>query len=356
MVGSTRRASPLRGIGAGGPGHLSAFSWAPPQDVVSAVAERRTRPVERFRGGSIRLSTPSAASDSRRSTTATSRFGQGGAELRRSRRAGRPSTPVYERSSPAGEETSDCVQRPGLLRRSRSHGRLPTIHRELRLRSRIHGGSLRGAWKSRVLQPLLPDAALRHRSNPPPALPAELRPDSRCARRRRGAGPPVSTGRPGVRRMQVSLLEFGHLQYRMESWASHGAALGLTYAFPLLDRRITEFALSLPRRMYFRDGWKRWLYRTAMDGILPDVVRWNPKKFDNAAAHQLRSVLLEPAAVYREPLLERPRQPARRRRRRSGRAGPPAATASSPDGPPSTSPSSPIGPAPWLAFTALQPA
>jgi hypothetical protein len=237
------------------------------------------------------------------------------------------------------------------------HGRLPTIHRELRLRSRIHGGSLRGAWKSRVLQPLLPDAALRHRSNPPPALPAELRPEFAGVLAGVDAlDHPFPRERPGVRRMQVSLLEFGHLQHRMESWASHGAALGLTYTFPLLDRRITEFALSLPPRMFFRDGWKRWLYRTAMDGILPDVVRWNPKKFDNAAAHQLRSVLLEPAEVYRAPLLDRRDNPlvdvgvllAEQDRQQQLR--------SSPDGPPSPSPSAPVGRGAWLAFTRLQPA
>jgi asparagine synthase (glutamine-hydrolysing) len=237
------------------------------------------------------------------------------------------------------------------------HGRLATIQRELRLRSRIQGGSLRGAWKARVLLPLLPDMALRQGPREPPRLPAELRPEfARVLAAVEPLDHAYPRERPGVRRMQVSLLEFGHLQYRMESWAAHGAALGLTYTFPLLDRRIMEFALSLPGRMFFRDGWKRWLYRTAMEGILPDVVRWNPKKFDNAAAHQLRSVLLEPAGVYREPLLERQDNPlvdvgillAEQDRQQQ--------LQSSPDGPPSPPPSLPVGRAAWLAFTRLQPA
>ena len=156
--------------------------------------------------------------------------------------------------------------------------------------------------------------------------------------------------------MQVSLLEFGHLQHRIEAWAAHGAALGLTYAFPLLDRRIVEFALSLPGRMFFRDGWKRWLYRTAMEGILPDAVPLEPDEFDNAAAHQLRSVLLEPAAVYRNrcssdrdnPLVDVGVLLAAQDRQQQ--------LSSSPDGPPSPSPSSPVGRGAWLAFTRLQPA
>ena len=237
------------------------------------------------------------------------------------------------------------------------HGRLGTIHRELRLRSRIHGGSLAGAWKSRVLTPLLPDRALlRGRGNRRRSRPSCARTSlvfspmsSRCTTPSRGSVQAFVGCRS-------SLLEFGHLQYRMESWASHGAALGLTYAFPLLDRRITEFALSLPPRMFFRDGWKRWLYRTAMAGILPEVVRWNPKKFDNAAAQQLRSVLLEPAEVVPSATARAIRQPARRRRRPPRRAGSPAATAVRCRRPSSPSPSLPIGRGAWLAFTRLQPA
>jgi asparagine synthase (glutamine-hydrolysing) len=184
-------------------------------------------------------------------------------------------------------------------------GRLATVHRELATRSRIHGGSLRGAWKSRVVMPLLPDAAYR-RSPVESPLPAELRPEfADLLNSVESLEHTYPRERPGIRRMQTALLRFGHLQFRMESWAAHGAAVGLNYTFPLLDRRILEFALSLPGRMFFRDGWKRWHYRTAMAGILPDGVRWNPDKYDSAAARQLREIRREPADVYSEPLLDR---------------------------------------------------
>jgi asparagine synthase (glutamine-hydrolysing) len=156
--------------------------------------------------------------------------------------------------------------------------------------------------------------------------------------------------------MQAALLRFGHLHYRMEAWAAHGAAIGLTYRFPLLDRRIMEFALSLPGQMFFRDGWKRWLYRTAMEGILPDLVRWNPTKYDNAAARQLVNVLREPADVYRDRLLERQDNPlvdvsvllAERERQQQKR--------SSSNGASSVSPDKPAPGGSWLAFTRLLPA
>jgi asparagine synthase (glutamine-hydrolysing) len=168
-------------------------------------------------------------------------------------------------------------------------GRLLAAHRELRNRSLQHGGSLRGLWKSRVLMPLLSDRSLRMlgwASDPGiPPLPAELRPE--FAQRLTEVEPFDDLvdyrERPGVHWNQLRRLTGGALQYRMEAWAAQGAGLGLTYTFPLLDRRIIEFALSIPEDLYFRDGWKRWLYRTAMDGVLPDIVRWNPDKYDTAA-------------------------------------------------------------------------
>jgi asparagine synthase (glutamine-hydrolysing) len=195
-------------------------------------------------------------------------------------------------------------------------GRWLKAQRELRLRAALHeGGPLLGAWKRRVVTPLLPDRALyglgwleRPSTR---GWPAELRPEviRSLADVQPLVAPPGQRERPGVRRMQIERLTGGALQYRMEAWASHGALLGLTYTFPLLDKRIIEFALSIPDRLYFKDGWKRWLYRTAMDGILPDAVRWNPDKYDDAAIAQSRLVATEVAERHREMLRERSDNP-----------------------------------------------
>jgi asparagine synthase (glutamine-hydrolysing) len=339
---------------------LSAFSWAPPRDVVPAIDGDERDLVEAVsQSGPVRLEytrlSPSDIADVEYRDVALRPRATLNFEVATSRHA--VDTGVRRILSGWGGDEAIAFNGRGYFADLARHGRLGTIHRELRLRSRIHGGSLAGAWKSRVLTPLLPDRALRQRSKEPTALPAELRSD--FARVLAGVEPldhAFPRERPGVRRMQVSLLEFGHLQYRMESWAAHGAALGLTYGFPLLDRRITEFALSLPARMFFRDGWKRWLYRTAMDGILPDVVRWNPKKFDNAAAHQLRDVLLETAAVYREPLLARQDNPLVDVSVLLGEQDRQQRLRSSPDGAAAPAPELPIGRGAWLAFTRLQPA
>jgi asparagine synthase (glutamine-hydrolysing) len=236
-------------------------------------------------------------------------------------------------------------------------GHLATVQRELRLRAEIHGGSVLGAWKGRVLLPLLPDAVVKRGSSARPPLAAELRPDlARVLERVEPLHDPHLRERPGIRRMQLVLLRLGHLHYRAEAWAAHGASIGLTYTFPLLDRRIIEFALSLPGRMYFRDGWKRWLYRTAMEGTLPETLCWNPAKFDSAAEAQLRRVMSDAVPGFRQRLLEHRDNPLvdvqvildeqdRQERMRAA-----------PDHLPRPAPPAPVGTAAWLAFTSLRPA
>ena len=173
-------------------------------------------------------------------------------------------------------------------------GRWLTLQRELSRRGELHGNPVWKQWITSGMFPLLPTALLRRLSpddSPPLALPAALRPDFAAALA--GVEPltlPEPRERPGVRRMQITLLKLGHIPYRLESWAAHGASLGMAYAFPLLDRRIVEFALSIPDYFYFKNGWKRYLYRTAMQGILPDEVRWHKVKEDPAMTVQTRRV------------------------------------------------------------------
>ena len=51
--------------------------------------------------------------------------------------------------------------------------------------------------------------------------------------------------RLSVRHAQLRLLRSGHLGERMEGWAASGARRGIEYRYPLLDRRLLEFALGL---------------------------------------------------------------------------------------------------------------
>jgi asparagine synthase (glutamine-hydrolysing) len=75
------------------------------------------------------------------------------------------------------------------------------------------------------------------------------------------------------------LLTSPHIADRAEIWAQFGAAHGLAFAFPLLDRRVVEFALSLPSEFFVRGGFRRRLFRDATVGVLPDRVRIRHQKY-----------------------------------------------------------------------------
>ncbi|MCC5947044.1 MAG: hypothetical protein JJT89_01195 [Nitriliruptoraceae bacterium] len=171
-------------------------------------------------------------------------------------------------------------------------GRIIATHRALDEHARILGRTPWRSWRARVAVPLLPQRLIHHRRRVVRTdLPSELRPA--VARQLAAVEPlrhPSLVERPGVRRMQLDLLNHGHLSNRMDAWASRGVEVGILYRFPMLDRRLVEFALSLPPEAYMHAGWKRWIYREAMNGVLPDAVRWNPDKFDVAAAAHLSSL------------------------------------------------------------------
>ncbi len=199
-----------------------------------------------------------------------------------------------------------------LLRR----GHWGTLQRELTMRRQLHGGgAVWRQWIGSGLLPLLPTRLLRI------LRPDELRPprDPFSAYLRPGFASslaavepltqPEGRERAGVRRMQIALLQHGHLSHRMESWASHGATLGIAYAYPLLDRRLVEFALSIPDYLFFKNGWKRYLYRTAVAGILPDSLRWQKIKEDPAMVYGVRGVQREAEESLRAELLARAGNP-----------------------------------------------
>jgi asparagine synthase (glutamine-hydrolysing) len=164
-------------------------------------------------------------------------------------------------------------------------GRWRTCFREFKQRAVLNESKLWNDFRAKVIIPLLPDWFL-----------ARLKPDhlpwlrqgkiptvfqAEFARRLQNAASlPVDhlRERAGVHAQQRDLLAHGHLTMRIEGWAQGGGLLGIEYRYPLLDRRLVEFALGLPPDAFMHTGWKRYLYRQSMAGILPDDVRWHKVK------------------------------------------------------------------------------
>jgi len=73
--------------------------------------------------------------------------------------------------------------------------------------------------------------------------------------------------------LRQALLRSTHIADRTEYWNLNAAHHGIAVVFPLLDRRIVEFVFSLPCTMFLRGGRRRWLLRTAMSDLLPQLLR-----------------------------------------------------------------------------------
>jgi asparagine synthase (glutamine-hydrolysing) len=97
---------------------------------------------------------------------------------------------------------------------------------------------------------------------------------------------------PTIKMDMLHYLDLGHIQSRIESWAAGAMPNRLEYSYPLLDKRIIEFVLSLPAECFVRKGKKRYLYRMAIKDLLPEEVLWGETKPEPQRVKQLVSCSL----------------------------------------------------------------
>ncbi len=91
-------------------------------------------------------------------------------------------------------------------------------------------------------------------------------------------------------------------------WAENSAAHGLDVRDATFDKRVMEFAISVPDRQYAGPGdVERWLIRAAMEGIMPDEVRLNRRRGQQGA--DIGQRLLHTAQEVEEALSEIERSP-----------------------------------------------
>ena len=114
--------------------------------------------------------------------------------------------------------------------------------------------------------------------------------------------PPVDRTVPGGRANMLAAYYAGTSAARIESWARFRADFGLTYVYPLTDRRILEFIYAVPPEVHVRHGVTRALFRDAMVGVLPDAVRLAQAKVEDA---RLGWLAREPCEPERSMLLAR---------------------------------------------------
>ena len=116
----------------------------------------------------------------------------------------------------------------------------------------------------------------------------------------------------GVRRTQLQELHNGHLSAQME-YDYTGARHNIEYRYPLLDRRLLEFALSLPAEQFRRGRWNRWLMRSALRSVLPPEVCWRRDKADPARLEPAQEALVGAFPALRQEIAVRAKTMARAR-------------------------------------------
>jgi asparagine synthase (glutamine-hydrolysing) len=115
----------------------------------------------------------------------------------------------------------------------------------------------------------------------------------------------------GVQETQLSLLRNSSIAGRIEDWAISGAEQGIEYRYPMLDRRLLEYVLSLPPEMFRRDGEERWLIRQVSRGLIPELVRCNVSKSEPMRGQQLEAALGKAFRLIQQKLKNRSAPPER---------------------------------------------
>lgn len=107
---------------------------------------------------------------------------------------------------------------------------------------------------------------------------------------------PILTIQPNrtIREHMLAYIGNGHIQARIESWATSSIINRLEYSYPLLDKRIVEFVLGLPAELFVSQGKGRYLFRSAISDLLPKDIIWGDFKIERKRIH--RCVYLENSA------------------------------------------------------------
>ncbi len=187
--------------------------------------------------------------------------------------------------SGAGGDEGATYNGAGLYAAVLRAGYLRALPREMQAIARREGKSALRVVAGRLLFPFLPDRAesllpsrLGQAIVPSPAEVAFAFLSAPFAQQVRQTLPPRWSwrNRPIDR---VQMLTESYLVTRADNWSIPAARHGIAFSYPLADRRILDFTLSLPLNRLVDGGFARQPFRNAMAGILPESIRWRTTKF-----------------------------------------------------------------------------
>jgi asparagine synthase (glutamine-hydrolysing) len=89
-----------------------------------------------------------------------------------------------------------------------------------------------------------------------------------------------SAHRRTAREAHKSELSAAYLTLNLELLDKVAAAFSLDIRLPFFDRRLVEFCLAIPAEQKLSNGRTRYIFRRAMEGVLPQEVQWRSTKAD----------------------------------------------------------------------------
>ncbi len=101
-----------------------------------------------------------------------------------------------------------------------------------------------------------------------------------------------------IREHMLAFWQNGHIQSRIESWASASIPNRLEYSYPLLDKRIIEFVLGMPPEYFVNNGVGRYIFRSAAEGLLPEKILWSNAKAEHNRVEQLASLFISACNLF----------------------------------------------------------
>jgi len=84
---------------------------------------------------------------------------------------------------------------------------------------------------------------------------------------------------------QIRRLQQPHVMHRLELCDIATRSFKIEYQYPLLDMQLIELYLSLPLSMKVRNGKGRYIFRKAIEGLLPDALLWRHSKKGSSNPH-----------------------------------------------------------------------
>ena len=105
----------------------------------------------------------------------------------------------------------------------------------------------------------------------------------------------------GIHDRKKAFLKNGHLLYRIENWASSAIGNKIEYSYPLLDKRIVEFALAIPEELYApKKGQQRLLFKDAISNILPNSIARASKNYEPKHWTRMQKIWRKSISVWME--------------------------------------------------------